>query len=225
MMRKSVILVLSLAAAALAGCNETPTVASGDAVVAHLPAKLDPKCREGDARLYDECGSQLALFETARAEAATSGKVVLVSFGAEWCIWCHVFDSHLGGGAGRFRYPVEGDDVTLVERSGEGVLPDAKALNDFAAKTFVLVHIEGDHAPDGWQVLKASGVDVEKVVGYPYIFTVDANGRFAKALDPNAAETRRDIPLDWYRGYDRKSLMTHLAGMRDAAVKPQGSAP
>jgi thiol-disulfide isomerase/thioredoxin len=224
MMRKTVILVLSLVAA-LAGCNETPTVTSGDVVVAHLPTKLDPKCRQGEARLYDECGSQLALFETARAEAAKSGKVVLVSFGAEWCIWCHVFDSHLGGGAGRFRYPLEGDEVTLVERSGEAVLPDAKALNDFAAKAFVLVHIEGDHAPDGWRVLEAAGIDVETVAGYPYIFTVDADGRLAKTLDPNAAETRRDIPLDWYRGYDRKSLMKHLAGMRDAALKPAESAP
>lgn len=221
-MRKGMIFVLA-SLAALGGCNETPSVASGSAVVTHLPAKLDPKCRNGEARIYDECGSQLALFEAARAEAARSGKVVLVSLGAEWCIWCHVFDAHLGGRTGRFRYPVHGDEVTLVERSGEGVLLDAKALNDFAAKTFVLVHIEGDHAPDGVQVLQASGVDVDEIKGYPYIFTVDADGRFAAAFDHDSAEVRREVPLDWYRGYDRKSLLKHLAGMRDAAHKPRDS--
>lgn len=224
-MRIEIALVLALAAAGLAGCDETPTVVGGDAVVAHLPAQLDPKCREGDARLYDECGSQMALFEEARDAAANANKVVLVSYGAEWCIWCHVFDAHLGGGTGRFRYPLEGDEVTLVERSGEAVLPDARALNEFAAKTFVLVHIEGDHAPDGVQVLTASGVDIEKVQGYPYIFTVDANGRFAKAFDHDTAEVRRDIPVDWYRGYDRKRLMKQLAAMRDAAQNAQKSAP
>src|SRR5215467_14534017 len=62
-----------------------------------VPAELDRACRRGRAKLYDECSDQLSLFETATTRAVAEGKVPLVSYGAEWCIWCHVFERYIHG--------------------------------------------------------------------------------------------------------------------------------
>lgn len=69
-----------------------------------FPERIDPQCRNGKARVFDECGDQLALFTAALAKANSEGKTLLVEYGAEWCIWCHVFDAHISGEHGEFRY-------------------------------------------------------------------------------------------------------------------------
>ena len=143
-----------------------------------------------------------------------------MSFGAEWCIWCHVFDKHLNGLTGRFSYPVEGDDVTLIERSGQDVLEDARALNNFASRNVILVHIESDHAPDGWQVLEATGAAAHFDQAYPFIFSVTPDGVFATHLEDGPIERRRDNVGDWYRGYDREGLIAELQRMRQASLRP-----
>jgi thiol-disulfide isomerase/thioredoxin len=217
-MDKSLLIVAALAL--LVGCgSETPTVPASQArPVAFFPRTLDSSCGEGRARLYDECGSQLAIFQAALEEARTTRKTVIVNYGAEWCIWCHVFDMHVRGATGRFRYPVEGQEVTLTERSGREVLPDAALLNEFAAENFVLAHIEADHAPDGWSVLEATGAAAHFNDNYPFVFSVTPDGRFAAVFEHENVEVRRDQTRDWYRGYDRRALIAELERMRAAAL-------
>jgi hypothetical protein len=115
-MRNAVLLLAAVLC--LGGCSpETPTVRASEALpVASFPSALDPNCRNGRARIYDECGSQTAILAAALEQARATGKTVIVNYGAEWCIWCHVFDNHLKGATGRFNYPVEGEEVTLIER-------------------------------------------------------------------------------------------------------------
>lgn len=189
-----------------------------------FPDKPDPACRDGKARIFDECTDQLALFEAARARASADGKTLLVEYGAEWCIWCHVFAAHIKGEHGRFRYtygspdtPDERDTTTFTE----GEWADANAareLTDYFAKNFVLVHIELEHAPNGAAVLESTGADRHFANHIPFIYTVDAHGRFAARFQHEPAERRRDGLLDWYRGYDRRNLLAQLRVMREAAV-------
>jgi hypothetical protein len=191
--------------------------ASSEKKVTRFPEKIDRACREGDAELYDECGEQKALFRAALNEANRSGKTLIVSFGAEWCIWCHVFDAHLAGATGRYTYRAYDDRVSMDERGGKDVRADAARLNEFASRNLVVVHIEADHAPGGVEVLRAVGVDVSKIKGLPYIFSITSSGKLAVVFDNEKSEVRRDIPWDLYRGYDRKSLLQQLSQMHAAA--------
>jgi hypothetical protein len=216
-------LVLALGVALIVSCSEaTPTTASEEMLpVRSHPASLDPSCGNGRARMYDECGSQVALLEQALAEARSTGKTVIVNYGAEWCIWCHVFDRHLAGETGRFTYPVDGEDVTLVERSGRDPLADARTLNAYASRNLIVLHVDGDNAPDGWQVLEATGADAHFRQAYPFVFSITPGGQFAAAFDDTRAERRRDTAGDWYRGYDRRELLAELQRMRQAAANAQ----
>jgi thiol-disulfide isomerase/thioredoxin len=216
-----------VATALLMSCaEETPTAPASEMLaVRSYPASLDPSCGDGRARIYDECGSQVAILESALAEARTTGKTVVVNFGAEWCIWCHVFDRHLKGATGRFSYPVEGEDVTLVERSGRDVLADAQALNAYASSNLIIVHIEAENSPDGWQALAATGADAHFDQAYPFVFSLTPAGQFATALNDAPAERRRDTVGDWYRGYDRAQLLAELQRLREEATRPAPPAP
>ncbi|HEU4779638.1 MAG TPA: hypothetical protein VFS58_07115 [Steroidobacteraceae bacterium] len=188
------------------------------------PDKPDPNCRDGKAKLFDECSDQTALFEKARARAQAEGKTLLVEYGAEWCIWCHVFAAHIKGEHGRFRYtygsaeaPDERDSTTFVE----GKWADAKAaleLSMFVAENFVLVHIELEHAPNGAAVLELTGAAEHYNNRVPFIYTVDETGRFVARFRHDPAERRRDGILDWYRGYDRTNMIEQLEAMRGAAL-------
>lgn len=187
-----------------------------------LPAEIARDCRAGRAALYDECGSQLKLFQQAAFRAESEGKTLLVSYGAEWCIWCHVFEQYIKGEHGQMTYrfsdPGESqiEEVTLNERPAEDPTAEARALRRFVADNFVLVHIEDYHSFDGYDVLIETGADEAFDGGLPFIFTVGRDGRYAAHLESTSVETRRDGWIDWYRGYDRPALTAALAAMRDA---------
>lgn len=158
----------------MTACTQDSVEVRPPAYVAY-PATIDSQCREGRARMFDECGDQLALFEQAHARAKTDGKVLLVEFGAEWCIWCHVFDSHINGESGKFRYtygsPDEPDErYTRTFKEGS-VWVDTQAaseLRDFVAANFVVVHIELQYSPNGYAVLEGSGADTHFPGSVPY---------------------------------------------------------
>lgn len=191
--------------------------------ISTLPDRIERNCRGGRAALYDECGSQTKLLRQAIFQAETEGKVLLVSYGAEWCIWCHVFEQYIKGEhttmTYRFSEPGDSDteEVTLQERPGTDPAAEAAALTQFVADNFVLVHIEDYYTSDGYDVLIQTGADEAFNGGLPYIFTITAEGRYAAHLQSNAVETRRDGVIDWYRGYDRPGLMAELARMKAAA--------
>jgi hypothetical protein len=187
------------------------------------PQTLDPKCRDGVARMYDECGEQAAHFTSALAHANAAKKVLLVEFGAEWCIWCHVFEAHINGEHSRFRYvhgaPDEPDARYPIDfKEGPGAdAQAAEALRQFVAENFVIVHIDAAFAPGGWEVLETTGGKKHFGNGIPFVYTVDSSGQFAQQFDHDSVEKRRDDPGNLYRGYDRVGLLKQLTAMRDAA--------
>ena len=196
-----------------------------------FPASIDPQCRNGQARMFDECGDQSELFSAALVHAKNDGKVLLVEYGAEWCIWCHVFEAHIKGEYGRFRYtygsPEEPDErytESFVEGAGDDIA-QANSLRDFVVANFVMVYIDAQYAPNGFETLVASGADKHFTGGVPFVFTVDSSGRFAARFHHDGAEKRRDTDADWYRGYHRAELLQQLIAMRDVArgIAPPGS--
>ena len=217
------VIALLIGAAIPACTRESPAPAkSSPRIYVSYPERIDPACRDGKATLFDECGDQIELFEAALARAKLEHKVLLVEFGAEWCIWCHVFDTHVNGEHTSFEYtygaPEDPDkrySATLREARGSDVALAAQ-LRQFVADHFVIAHIDCAHAPNGYEVLELAGAD-RNPRGIPYIFSVDETGRFAKNFDPDPIEKRRDADDDWYRGYDRRGLLKQLAEMRDAA--------
>ena len=198
-----------------------PLIASAEGLVSY-PERVDASCRGGRATIYDECADQRRIFADASKRAAAEGKVLLVSFGAEWCIWCHVFSKYVKGARDSFTHTYSDADErewfteTLYERARGDAARDAEALAKFVSETFVLAHIDYKHSAGGVEVLEATGANERFNNWLPFIFTVDAAGRFAMRLDHDRVEYRRDTE-DWFRGYDRKKLIAVLTEMRDAA--------
>ena len=158
--------------------------------VESFPKFLQSDCRDGNANLYDECGSQMLIAQAAFRSAVDTGKTPLIVFGAEWCIWCHVFDKHVKGIYNKFSYEWEYEGEiqrwSMRERANKAAKEQAEKLNKYVADNFVLVHIESDFAPDGSDVINSIGFDRNKIYYYPYILVVDSNGMYAghmKAYD------------------------------------------
>ena len=106
--------------------------------IIEFPSHIDKKCRAGNAKLYDECSDQLEIFDEALRTAKKTGKTLLVSYGAEWCIWCHVFDAYIKGGKTKFTYvyasreaPDEKYQSTIYEREKNDVTKQAISLFRF----------------------------------------------------------------------------------------------
>ena len=216
-----------LIGAAIPACTRespAPTPVPAPRIYVSYPERIDPACRDGKATLFDECGDQIALFEAALARARLEKKVLLVEFGAEWCIWCHVFETHVNGEHTTFDYTYGAPDEPEARYSAtfrEGRDSDAalaSQLRQFVADNFVIAHVDCAHAPNGYELLDHVEAADRNPRGIPYIFSVDATGRFAAKFDHDSIEKRRDADDDWYRGYDRRGLLAQLTGMRDAAL-------
>lgn len=196
------------------------------AEIVTFPEEISQDCRRGRAVLYDECGSQVALFKKALAAANDEDKTLLVSYGAEWCIWCHVFDQYVNGEHTRlnYRYGDPGSDdyetVAVNEHPDHDPSAEADELRQLFAANFVLVHIENLHSPDGKEVLESTGAIDFYNGGIPFIFSVDAQGIYAAHVESSEMETRRDDPSDPYRGYDRGQLINALEEIRSRAASP-----
>ena len=190
-----------------------------------IPSEFNKNCRRGRAKLYDECSDQSLIFEAAKQLAAAENKILLVSYGAEWCIWCHVFAKYIHGEKTRFEYtygspsePEARHTSTIFERENRDVTADAAALSSYVGRSFVVVHIDGQHAPNGGAVVEKTGAAPFMGNSIPFIFTVDRKGQYAAHINHELVEIRRDID-DWYRGYDRHKLLIELQRMRDAASR------
>lgn len=214
-LRYLVPMVLAITAAAYAAPAPLPDDQHSGHLVSY-PLQLDPQCRDGAAKLYDECTDQLELYQAAIATAISQDKILLVSYGAEWCIWCHVFDKYVRGEHSSFThtYSSPQDDErftsTLHERETYDVSAEAADLAAFVAEHFVLVHLEYKYSYGSDEALRASGAIDVYDNSLPFIYTVSHLGQYATKLDTNSVETRRDTD-DWFRGYNRRQLTEELA--------------
>lgn len=144
--------------------------AAGDGLVTSFPAELSKDCGDGRAKTYDQCGDQYEMYQQAFEAAQEEEKVLLVSLGAEWCFWCHVF-------------------------SGTVAVPGAP-LEAFTAERFVIVHVDAEYGKNYDKVLRSTAADTVYTGGLPLLFVVAADGTFAGAIDHKtvANGTQYDLP-------------------------------
>lgn len=176
--------------------------------VVTYPLSLDPACRDGRARSYDQCSDQFAIYSAALDEARAGNKALLVIIGAEWCGWCHTLDAHLKGATGRFNH------ITAKKRGD--VSAGALALVRYVADNYVVVHIEDDFAPGADAVIRAAGAEAHFQEYYPTIFAVGPDGKFAAKLDHKHVKIQIN-GIGAYAGYDRARLIEELKRLRKAA--------
>lgn len=226
-MRSIKLLIMgAIALLSLSACSKEP-VSERPAIYTSFPNQINPECRHGEAKLFDECGDQVQLFNNALLQANKDGKVLLVEVGAEWCIWCHVFTAHINGNSRRFRYTYgspEQPDARDTDEVTEDADPDIKmadALRDYVAKHFVIVRIDIQYAPQGYDVMKISGAMDSYPNAVPFIYTVNSKGKFVGALNQDILEKRRE-GVNWYRGYNRIALLNQLTALHEASGAPKG---
>ncbi len=191
--------------------------------IAHIPQTLAKDCRGGTAKIYDECGDQKQILQAAQAQAKSSGKTVLVVFGAEWCIWCHVFDQYIKGGSGFFNYEWKVDGAIerwpMAEQENKRAHIEAAVLNRFVAKNFVVAHIEGGVSPNGYEVVESTGLDMALMTAIPFIFVVDENNQYVAHMDNYNEIEGLEIRMDSgeeFRGFNRIILVKELLKLSQA---------
>ena len=193
--------------------------------VESYPKSLDVQCRDGSAKLYDECGSQVEILKMAVGKAAETDKTVLVVYGAEWCVWCFVFDDYIKGKYRASYYEWEHDEKlekwVMNEKPNDGAQHSAEHLKRFVAENFVIAHIEGDHSSDGAEAINALGVDESKIDFYPFIVSLSKTGSYASHMfgyevmgDLKKRKDRRGQPL---KHFDREKLVQGLSVLRRVA--------
>lgn len=190
-----------------------PLVAGKNDRLQIVPAQVPAGCnrRIGQKQiLFDMCRDQSSLLKEARKKARMSEKVVLVSFGADWCIWCQVFEAHILGGYGTLTYDTPDGPWTMEEKGhADGREAQAAALKAYVQEKFVVVNIAQESGESASAVLRETAADAHYSGGLPFIYALDRNGRLAGAIKSSEVEVRRDGD-DPYRGYDRVKLLAAL---------------
>lgn len=158
----------------------------------------DPRgaCRDPRAFIYAGCLAQRDLLAEAHATALAEGKTLLVAFGASWCYWCRALDVVLHG---EVPDDADAEEWALIPPLGAQV-----------ARDFVLVHIDGE-AEDGLAVLEETGAMVAFPWEVPYLFTVDAEGRFDQPIFAKTAA--------YERGETHRFALPALAALLEAAAR------
>lgn len=195
--------------------------------ITHFPASLPKDCNDGAAKLYDECADQVSILKDAISDARTENKKVLIVYGGEWCIWCHVLDNYFKGNFRTFDYEWRDDYGNIQawdmrERISPTDIEDAQALNEYVAKNFVVAHIENVYA-NGDEAVELTGFDPDNIYYYPFIVALDSNGKYASNMVSTSAIKGfevRESGGEEFRGYDRRILLTQLKKLKaDASVK------
>lgn len=204
-------LLLAAACSAAPGESAVPQadIAAAAANIVIVPDKIDPDCRDGRARAYDECSDQLDLFNAALARANAENKAVLVIIGAEWCGWCRSFDAHLKGATERY-------DRVSKDKRGD-VSKGALGLVSYTAENYVIVHIEDDFSPGADNVIQATEAGDYFQGYYPTIYSVTPEGKFAAKLDHPYVKIQKGAPTP-YQGYDRALVLKELKRLHKAAL-------
>lgn len=197
--------------------------------ISGYPEVISKECGDGNAKLFDECGDQTEILKQAIASANQQGdKNVLVSYGGEWCIWCHVLDRYFNGQFRTFDYQwrdSDGDvsEWLMQEQITSKDIEDAIALNNFVANNFVIAHIDNSYA-NGAEAIAMTGLDPDAVYYYPYIIVLDKQGKYVGEMASSSALEGleiRESAGEEFRGYNRELLLVQLKSLKNKAKLPQ----
>lgn len=198
---------------------------SSEFKVTQYPIEISQSCRSGKAKIYDECSDQFVVLTNALKRGMIENKSVLVVYGAEWCIWCHVFEKHVNGQSRLFSYKwiYDGElaEWTMFEMANNEAVSQAKRLNKYVSENFVIAYIEGDYSPNGGEVVSHTGFDSGDIQYIPFIMSLNVDGKYSKHMKPynlvEGLEIREDSGRE-YRGFDREILLKELKVLRKASL-------
>lgn len=162
---------------------------------------------QGIRDVYASCRAQGELFQKARAHAVDSRKLLLIGYGADWCVWCKVSDRYLEGAVSK-----------QEDGSPESKARLARNLAEYVAETFVVLHVDSDKKAETAPLMKEIGAGRWIGPEVPVFVVLDPRSgaveeaRLVKAEKPASAG---------YVGYDRVLVLREL--LRAASAVKQGS--
>lgn len=203
-----------LLAAAVAAVVSNPTAASeadyytvGEHGLVKYP-NVGALCPEQGIRdVYASCREQREIFRRARAHAVESRKLLLVGYGANWCVWCKVSDRYLDGAVSK-----------QEEGSAESNLRLAGNLAAFVAETFVVLHIDSDKKAETTPIMEEIGAGQWVRPAVPVFVVLDP--RSGAVEEARLVEAEKPASAG-YVGYDRVLVLKEL--LRAASMVRQGS--
>ena len=133
------------------------------AVAARSPAADHP--------IYDESADAHQQIKAAIARASQSGKNVVLDFGANWCLDCHVLDAQM-------RSP---ELAQLVERN------------------YVVVHVDVGLYSKNLDVAQKYGIPLRK--GIPALAVLDPHGKLLFSQDQGQFEGARHLSTDSFKQF------------------------
>lgn len=224
---KATAILIALTVAALIASPRSTLASEVASTISQIPETLDKNCRDGRAQVYDECSDQASLLAAAEARADRENKTVLVVMGAEWCVWCHVFDAHIHGQTTKFDYRFASPKApeafrleTMTETETDSVVDAATKLAKFVSDKFVVLHVDTMYAPGGRAVAIETNAAKHYFGEIPFIFTLDKHGKFADVFnkrDDDAASVSWNL-FAYFRGYKREVLFQALQRMQVRAA-------
>ena len=196
--------------------------------ISSYPEVISKDCNDGNAKLYNECADQTVILTQAIAAAEQQDKNVLIIYGGEWCIWCHVLDRYFKGQFRTFDYQWRdstGDmsQWLMREEIGTNDIVNAVRLNHFVANNFVIAHIDGSYA-NGDEAIAMTGLDPDSIYYYPYVIALDKNGKYAGNMPSTDAIEDfeiRESGGEEFRGYNRKILLEQVTKLKAQALANQ----
>ncbi|MDX9759848.1 MAG: thioredoxin family protein [Bacteroidota bacterium] len=140
-----------------------------------------PLCaQEEAARLYDPAADAALDLRAAMAQAAATGKHILLQIGGNWCAWCHKLDRLLHGDP-RIDSLLRADYVPLrinhsKENPNEDILRRLERPDRFGFPVLLVLDSSGRllHTQDSGLLEKDGAHDPEQVYRFLYLWRPDA---------------------------------------------------
>lgn len=132
---------------------------------------LAPLMPAADSPIYDEKADAHRQIEAAIAQASRSGQNVLLDFGANWCLDCHVLDAQM--------------------RSPE--------LAGLLARNYVVVHIDVGLMNKNVDLAQRYGIPLRK--GIPALAVLDSHGKLLYSQDQGQFEDARHLGPDSFKRF------------------------
>ena len=188
------------------------------------PKDLSSQCRLSKTSLYDQCHSQIQIFEEALSEAKHQGKILLVALGTDDCQPCQSFAKYSEGYFTSILSVQVTDKDSEHARSErlmnflilEGPEPyqsrqESRKLAEFIAKNFVILHVDIQKESQLTELLnRTDSVDFYDPASIPFIFSVTPEGDYAAHIDTRQVLFHTGIFKPIQYGYKRKELIEEL---------------
>ena len=133
------------------------------AVAAMTPAADHP--------IYDESADAHQQIRAGIAQASRSGRNVVLDFGANWCLDCHVLDAQM----------------------------HSPELASLVEKNYVVVHVDVDRMNKNVDLAQKYGIPLRK--GIPALAVLDPHGKLLFSQDQGQFEDARHLGTDSFKQF------------------------